>query len=190
MPGVIYYIAAANYFIGSVLIPFLFALALLFFLWNVARYFIFNADDQNAREQAKKLALYAVAGFVFLVSIWGIINVIIRGFDLDGYYPVEPDYFYSAPGGGQGWLGGSRNNSDYSVDLDFQLENNYNNTQNNTSPFGENIPIPTPRPDNNTGGSWDGIGSSGNPDFTGETNDNMEADWDPFRDNSGDSINI
>lgn len=79
-------------FINFTLIPLLFAIALLFFLANVVRYFILGAQEEEKREQARKLAVYGLAAFVLLVSIWGIVNLITRSLDLDYESPICPDY--------------------------------------------------------------------------------------------------
>lgn len=86
------YIIAAMAFINNVVLPFLFALALLFFLFNVVRYFVIGSSDQGARESARQLALYGIAGFVFLVSLWGIVNLFVNGLGWYGNGSVTPDY--------------------------------------------------------------------------------------------------
>ena len=87
-------------FINYTLIPFLFALALLFFVFNVARYFIIGANDPKKREQARQLALYGILAFVFLVSLWGIVNLVSRGLGIDYDRSMCPDYM-------DGWCGDS-----------------------------------------------------------------------------------
>lgn len=69
-------------FINNVLIPLVFAIALLFFIWGMFKLFIYkNAEEA---EEGKKLALYAVIGFVLMVSIWGIVNLIANGLGFSG----------------------------------------------------------------------------------------------------------
>jgi len=87
------FLIAANSFIGNVLIPFLFGIALLVFIFNAFRYFIYGADQEDSRTKAKQLAIYAIAGLVFLVSIWGIVNMFTAGLDVDRENPVTSDYF-------------------------------------------------------------------------------------------------
>ena len=86
------FLSATTAFIGNALIPLLFAIALLFFIWNTVRFFIISGAEQDAKENAKRLALYGIGAFVLLVSIWGIVNLLINGLGLnDGNY-VDPDY--------------------------------------------------------------------------------------------------
>ena len=85
------YIFAISYFISNVLIPTLFSIALLVFIFNVFRYFVYENSDE-AREKAKQLALYGIAAFVFLVSIWGIVNMLVWNLEIDSDSPIPPDY--------------------------------------------------------------------------------------------------
>lgn len=66
-------------FINGTLIPLVFAIALLVFIWGVFKFFILGGGDEGAREEGKQLMLYAIAGFVVMVSIFGIVNLIAGG---------------------------------------------------------------------------------------------------------------
>lgn len=69
-------------FINNIIIPLIFAIALVVFMWGIFRLFIAkNAEDA---EDGKKLAMYAVVGFVLMVSIWGIVNLIANGLGFSG----------------------------------------------------------------------------------------------------------
>ncbi len=67
-------------FINNVLIPFVFALALLIFIWGMFRFFILGGDNEDERAKGKQLILWAVIGFVLMTSIWGIVNMVAGGF--------------------------------------------------------------------------------------------------------------
>jgi hypothetical protein len=66
-------------FINSTLIPLVFALALLLFIWGIFQYFILGGADEEKREDGKKLMLWAIVGFVVMVSIFGIVNLVAGG---------------------------------------------------------------------------------------------------------------
>ncbi len=66
-------------FINNVLIPLVFAIALLVFLYGVFDYFILGGGDEGKREEGRKLMLWAIIGFVVMVSIFGIVNLIANG---------------------------------------------------------------------------------------------------------------
>ncbi len=95
-------------FLNNVIIPFLFGLALLFFIWNAFRWLILGGAEKDAKDNAKRLALYGIGAFVFLVSLWGIVNMFVNGLGLGGVDQVEPDYMSNMPGGyGSGGGGGN-----------------------------------------------------------------------------------
>ena len=66
-------------FINNTLIPLVFAIALLVFLYGVFNYFILGGADDGKKEQGRGLMLYAIVGFVVMVSIFGIVNLIANG---------------------------------------------------------------------------------------------------------------
>lgn len=66
-------------FINQVLIPLIFAIALLAFLWGATKYFIISGGDPEKRSEGTQLMLYSVIGFVLMVSIFGIVNLIANG---------------------------------------------------------------------------------------------------------------
>jgi hypothetical protein len=109
------YIILILQFINYTLLPLLFSFALLFFLFNAARYFIFEASDQDARDNAKKLALYGISAFVLMVSIWGIVNMFVFGLQIDAQGAICPDYLknWCNPGGPPSNFNLFDNNSDY-----------------------------------------------------------------------------
>lgn len=67
-------------FINDVLIPLVFAIALLAFIWGAFKFFILKGSESGAREEGTKLMIYSVVGFVLMVSIFGIVNLIADGF--------------------------------------------------------------------------------------------------------------
>lgn len=71
-------------FINNILVPLIFALAFLVFLWGVFRFFIAGGADEGKRAEGRMLMLYAVIGFVVMISIWGIVNLIAGGIGLTG----------------------------------------------------------------------------------------------------------
>ena len=64
------------------LIGFLFALALVLFLWGIAG-FLFQADDENAREQGKRHIIWGLFGMFIMISVMGIITFLANTFGFD-----------------------------------------------------------------------------------------------------------
>lgn len=71
-------------FINGTLVPFIFAIAFLVFLWGVFKTFILGGSDEGKQEEGKKLMMYAIAGFVIMVSLWGIVNLLANGLGFSG----------------------------------------------------------------------------------------------------------
>lgn len=65
-------------FINGTLIPLVFAIALLMFIYGVFKYFILGSDD-DTRAEGKKMMLWSIVGFVVMVSVFGIVNLIAGG---------------------------------------------------------------------------------------------------------------
>ena len=76
------YIGQVTDFINTVLIPLVFALALIVFIWGMFKFFIYNTEEE--KEKGKDLAIWAVVAFVLMVSIWGIVNLIAGGLGFSG----------------------------------------------------------------------------------------------------------
>lgn len=79
-------------FLNKVIIPFLFGIAFLIFVINVIRYFVLGAGNEKERDKAKALAIYGVAAFVFLIIVFGIINLLVSSSGLGGQNAPCPDY--------------------------------------------------------------------------------------------------
>ena len=57
----------------SLLIPLLFGLSLVVFLWGITNAWILGAGDEASIEKGKKLALAGVVGLVVMAGVWGIV---------------------------------------------------------------------------------------------------------------------
>jgi hypothetical protein len=73
--------------INTVLVPLIFALAFIVFLWGVFQYFIAGAADEEKREGGKSLMIYGLIGFFVMVSVWGLVNLLVGTFQLDTAAP-------------------------------------------------------------------------------------------------------
>ena len=105
------FLSAILDFFNGVLIPFLFGVALLIFLYNALRFFIIGSSNPDDKESAKRLAIYGILGFVFLVSLWGIINLLVFGLGFNRQATITPDY-----------INVERGNTDFGFDVQGYLE--------------------------------------------------------------------
>lgn len=62
--------------INNILVPVLFAIAFIVFLWGVFDTFILGAQDEEKRAKGKDLMLWGLIGFFVMVSVWGLVNIL------------------------------------------------------------------------------------------------------------------
>lgn len=73
------------YLINYILVPTLFAVSFLVFLFGIFRTYIWSSGDETAVAQGHKLILWGLIGFVVMLSLWGIVNIVANTFGLGGY---------------------------------------------------------------------------------------------------------
>jgi hypothetical protein len=76
--------------INGVLVPLVFAIAFLMFIWGIFQYFIMGGDNKEKRGEAVKLMLYGIVGFFVMVSVWGLVNILVGTFNLNSNVPNLP----------------------------------------------------------------------------------------------------
>ena len=62
--------------INNVLVPVLFAVAFIVFLWGAFYTFILGANSDEVKEKGKNLMLWGLIGFFVMVSVWGLVNIL------------------------------------------------------------------------------------------------------------------
>ncbi len=70
-------------FIDDYVIPFILAIGFLVFVWGMFKYFIQGGANDEAKESGKSLIMYAIAGYVVILSFWGIVNILSNGLGLE-----------------------------------------------------------------------------------------------------------
>lgn len=79
-------------FLNDLVVPFMYALLFLAFVWGVFVYFIAGGDNEEKRAQGRSLMIYAVIGLVAVTALWAIVTFVYETIGLD-----ETDTF-EAPG--------------------------------------------------------------------------------------------
>lgn len=77
------------YLINYVAVPVLFALAFIVFLYGIAKAYIFSGGSEDGRKEGHQLVLWGIIGFVVMISLWGLVNVVANTFGLGGYGAPE-----------------------------------------------------------------------------------------------------
>lgn len=103
--GIVVFATNVLSFLNRTIVPFILALAFLIFIWNIARYFIIGGAQEESRRKARRIALWGIIAFVFILSIWGIVNMLVSGLGFQYKPPLNADYI----DGGTGNPGGNQN---------------------------------------------------------------------------------
>lgn len=62
--------------INDILVPVLFAIAFITFFWGAFKYFIWGAENEMEKADGRKFAMWGIIGFVIILSIWGLVNLV------------------------------------------------------------------------------------------------------------------
>jgi len=61
--------------INTAIIPLLFAISLLVFLWGVFRYMFFPYSEEK-KTQGKDVMVWGIIALTVMASVWGIVNIV------------------------------------------------------------------------------------------------------------------
>ncbi len=78
--------------INGVLIPIIFAIAFIVFLWGIFKYFIASGANPDERAKGKSLLMYGLIGFAIMLSLWGLVNIVVNTFNLGGVQHLPLPY--------------------------------------------------------------------------------------------------
>lgn len=62
--------------INNILVPVIFAVAFIVFVWGAFDTFILGANSEEVKEKGKNLMLWGLIGFFVMVSVWGLVNIL------------------------------------------------------------------------------------------------------------------
>lgn len=86
-------------------IPLIFSIALVAFLWGIFQYFFSGAEK---KEEARDFLLYGIIGLFVMISVWGLVKILTSTFPLDTAQPKLPTL---GTGGSSSGVGGSNFNT-------------------------------------------------------------------------------
>jgi len=75
--------------IGNSVIPLIFALAVVMFIWGAVQFFIINGGEEEKRTQGKQFMLWGLIALAVMISIWSIVNIIGETFGIDTTFLPE-----------------------------------------------------------------------------------------------------
>ena len=62
--------------INDSVIPLIFALATVMFIWGAVKFFIINADEEAKREQGKQFMIWSIVALAVMLSVWGLVAIL------------------------------------------------------------------------------------------------------------------
>ena len=63
--------------LNTIVVPVIFTLAFLVFVWGVVNYFFLHGGEEGKREEGRQFILWGILGMVVLFSVWGIIRMLL-----------------------------------------------------------------------------------------------------------------
>ena len=84
--------------INTVLVPVLFAIAFIVFLWGAFSAFILGAQDEKVKENGRNLMIWGLIGFFIMVAVWGLVHLLLGTFNLNNAAPTYPTAPYTTSG--------------------------------------------------------------------------------------------
>lgn len=69
--------------INDAVIPLLFALATVTFVWGVIKFFIINADEEGKREQGRQFMIWGIIALAVMLSVWGLVGILGSTFNIN-----------------------------------------------------------------------------------------------------------
>ena len=76
------YLDSFTCLIGKSVIPLIFALATVVFIWGVVKFFFLNIDEEAKRAQGKQFMIWGIVALAVMLSMWGLVNVLRSTFNL------------------------------------------------------------------------------------------------------------
>lgn len=82
------FINSLTCFAGKSLVPLVFAIALLVFVYGVVK-FVIAAKDSHDREEGRMFMIYGIIALFVMVSVWGLVAVLANTFNVGSSFPPQ-----------------------------------------------------------------------------------------------------
>lgn len=83
-------LSTASCIISGSVIPLIFALAVVMFIWGVVQYVI-NSDDETKKSQGRQFMIWGIIALTVMVSVWGLVKILGATFGIEYAIPqVKP----------------------------------------------------------------------------------------------------
>jgi len=82
--------------ISNSVVPLIFALAVLLFVWGVVQYVI-NSDEEAKKEKGRQFMIWGIVALAVMVSVWGIVRIFGQTFNINYAIPQVQDKAATSP---------------------------------------------------------------------------------------------
>jgi hypothetical protein len=69
--------------INNSVIPLIFAIAIVMFIWGAVKFFIINSDEETQREQGKQFMIWGIIALTVMMTVWGLVSFLGSTFGLE-----------------------------------------------------------------------------------------------------------
>ena len=66
--------------IMNAIIPLIFGIAIIVFLWGIAKMFFLKGDDSGSREEGRQFIIWGIVALFIMVAFWGFVNILSNTF--------------------------------------------------------------------------------------------------------------
>jgi hypothetical protein len=70
------YLSYVTCIINSSVIPLLFALAVVMFVWGTIKFFIIDANEEAKRAQGKQFMIWSIVALAAMLSVWALVGIL------------------------------------------------------------------------------------------------------------------
>ncbi len=95
--------------INDSIVPLLFAIAFVMFIWGTVKFFLINGGEEEKRSEGKQFMIWGVIAFAVMLSVWGLVGILRATFGINNTSilpQVTPPSSSTTTGGGGGGTGG------------------------------------------------------------------------------------
>ncbi|HLP86657.1 MAG TPA: hypothetical protein VK153_02165 [Candidatus Paceibacterota bacterium] len=79
----------ASCFLYKAVVPLLFALATVAFIWGVIQYYI-NPENEEKRKKGRSFIIGGLIGLFVMLSMWGLVAILTGTFEISNTIPQLP----------------------------------------------------------------------------------------------------
>lgn len=73
----------------NAVVPILISLGIVYLVWGIVQYMI--GDSEEAKTKGKERVIFGIIGLAIIISVWGLVSIVTKTFNLEGSAPTKDD---------------------------------------------------------------------------------------------------